>query len=567
MGQMIDPERIFRQFPQELPEDFTDRLSGRPLMEYAFYQRVSSNRKRYFFSCCGAVLHLTRGVEEDIYSPYDLLRFKHNETVECPFCGKAVQQKCMGRMRGNSYGEYPSLFEKRNLAVLSSFEGGLMVRAGTCYVDWIAGSTGFIGYPGKDESDPWPKCRMDFCERRRYYIRKGVVLGWTKRTEYGEGSCREVWKKSRSVRSGFPFPRDSQMNKDAEDGRYSMIGTEHLAETELRYSGIEHYFKDFQEGEWSYETIAYLIEYARHPQLEMLSKLGFRDVVNNAMYGNRNNGLLNWDAENPADFFRMSKQDFKAFQRAGGTLSDLEKLLAMQDSRLTVHNFFREKERFISFRPFLDMDYELCIKMAELCGVTLHKAVTYALQCKNVRMWKDYFDMAEKAGYDLSRSEVSMPKNLRERHDAVLRLTNTKRNEALMKKYTKDILPRLKQVYEFHMDGMSILVPESDADIILEGKCLRHCVGGYAERHLRGVTSILFLRAAEAPETSLVTIEMNGTKLVQIHGYRNEYGGAPSPRVVYAGIVEPWLDWVERGSPRNLAGDPILKTEKRRKSA
>lgn len=42
MGQMIDPERIFRQFPQELPEDFTDRLSGRPLMEYAFYQRASS---------------------------------------------------------------------------------------------------------------------------------------------------------------------------------------------------------------------------------------------------------------------------------------------------------------------------------------------------------------------------------------------------------------------------------------------------------------------------------------------------------------------------------------------
>lgn len=558
----IDAAHVLRNFKNELPDDLRERLTGRPLMEYGFYQRISSNHKMYFFSCCDAVIDLTRGMEEDIYSRHDLLRYKHNEVVECPHCGTEVQLKCMGRMRGNAYGEYPSLFERRNLAILDSFEGGLMIRAVTCYFDWKAGHTGFVGYPFQSEGDPWPQRQMNLYERRRYYIRDGKVIGWTEHDEY-DGKCvtRRVWKQSKSVRSGYPFARWSLMNKDPEDGRYSLIGTEHLVETDLRYSGIEHYFSEFQDGLWHYDPIAYLMEYVKHPQLEMLSKLGFRKVVGDVLHGDRHTDLLNWKATNPADFFRMSKQDFKVFHSAEGTLYDIRKA---QKSGLSFQSFCQEKKRLCSADGLYSADFERCMELAERCGVSLKKAVNYAIRQKSTLMWKDYLDMAQKAGYDLSSTEISMPKKLRDRHDALLRLTVTKSNKPLMKKYTEKILPKLKELYEFHMNGMSILVPESDTDIVIEGKILHHCVGGYADRHIRGIVAILFLRASDEPETPLITIEMNGDHLVQIHGYRNERDGAPNPRVKYAAIIDPWLDWVKRGSPRLASGTPVMKREERK---
>lgn len=562
--QLIDPDHILRHFRTDLPDDLIERLNDRPLMQYCFYQRISSNHKLYWFSCCDLELDLTRGMENDIYSSYDLLRFKHNEVVECPHCGTEVLLKCMGRMRGSCYGEYPSLFERRNLVMFDSFEDGLMIRVGACYFNWRSGRTGFDGYLQQSIGDPWPERRIEFNERRRYYIRKGKIMGWTKSFEYlTETSYRAVWQKSRSVRSGHPFARWSYMNKDPEDGRYSTIGTEHLAETDLKYSGIEHYFKDFQEGLWEYDTIAYLMEYVKHPQLEMLSKLGFREVVTGAILGNYHNDLLDWKATNPADFFRMSKPDFKVFRNANGNLWDILRARSLKEHEVSFQDFLQEKKRFCSYQPFGDNEFDLCLRMTERCGVTLHRAITYALKCKSVRMWDDYLNMAQKAGYDLSNPEVSMPKNLRDRHDDVLRLTEIKTNKKLMKAYAKEILPRLKKLYEFQMDGMSILVPESDTDIIVEGKILRHCVGGYADRHLKGIVAILFLRASDAPDKSLVTIEMNGTHLVQIHGYRNEMDGAPDPRKVYAHIIDPWLDWVGRGSPRMANGTPVMKKEEK----
>ena len=65
------------------------------------------------------------------------------------------------------------------------------------------------------------------------------------------------------------------------------------------------------------------------------------------------------------------------------------------------------------------------------------------------------------------------------------------------------------------------------------------------------------------PNKPLVTIEMNGSHLKQIHGYRNEQDGAPDPMKVYADIVVPWLDWVTAGSKRNKEGTPVLPNNKK----
>ena len=82
-----------------------------------------------------------------------------------------------------------------------------------------------------------------------------------------------------------------------------------------------------------------------------------------------------------------------------------------------------------------------------------------------------------------------------------------------------------KQKYEFELDGLIIRFPLTSAAIRYEGKVLNHCVGGYAERHIKGVLTILSLRRAEEPNRPYVTIEMNGNRIVQVHGYKNDLGG------------------------------------------
>ena len=58
-----------------------------------------------------------------------------------------------------------------------------------------------------------------------------------------------------------------------------------------------------------------------------------------------------------------------------------------------------------------------------------------------------------------------------------------------------------------------------------------------------------------------------GDRLVQIHGYKNEWDGAANPRTKMAWMLDPWLDWIERGSPRKKDGTPKLRKIKKTEEA
>ena len=94
-------------------------------------------------------------------------------------------------------------------------------------------------------------------------------------------------------------------------------------------------------------------------------------------------------------------------------------------------------------------------------------------------------------------------------------------------------------------------------------------MGGYADRHLNGKTTILFLRDRQSPGKSLVTMEMNGNKIVQIHGWDDERTACKanpkrkSPRELYAEFLGPWLAWLEAGSKRDKHGRPVMPKSKK----
>lgn len=97
-------------------------------------------------------------------------------------------------------------------------------------------------------------------------------------------------------------------------------------------------------------------------------------------------------------------------------------------------------------------------------------------------------------------------------------------------------------------------------------------MGGYADRHLSGATTILFLRRADKPDVPLATIEMQGNIIIQVHGYRNELEPcAENPervaaRKLYGPVLDMWVKWLKAGSKRNEDGSPKLpkKTNKKK---
>lgn len=74
---------------------------------------------------------------------------------------------------------------------------------------------------------------------------------------------------------------------------------------------------------------------------------------------------------------------------------------------------------------------------------------------------------------------------------------------------------------------------------------LFHCVGGYAERHVNGKTTILFMRLAKEPEKRLVTIEVKGDTICQNYGYKDRRVNEKEKE-----FIEKWIAWVRAGSRR-----------------
>ena len=180
-------------------------------------------------------------------------------------------------------------------------------------------------------------------------------------------------------------------------------------------------------------------------------------------------------------------------------------------------------------------------------------------------LYRDYLDAAWALGYCMEHGKVLWPENLSEAHDTATAELARKQAAALRREIAADARSR-KDKYEFELDGLRIVFPMTSGAIKREGKALDHCVGGYAERHMKGVTTILFLRRTEAPATPYITLEMNGNTIRQIHGYHNDtLPGSKDPRAAHGTFLNIWLRWLRDGSKRDESGAPRLP--KRRETA
>lgn len=292
----------------------------------------------------------------------------------------------------------------------------------------------------------------------------------------------------------------------------------------------------------------------------------------------KNANVIKWEAGTPAEAFGLSKQELRAWMKNGTNLETVAAYKRLRRKKLgesfETLEAARETLGGCHFMPFVDT----CIKHGMKPGRVCRYLSDYVPGCAHGRggatmimpweAWRDWLSMAARLGFDLTNETLLLPHDLYGRHDdaaAQIRMKQERENrerDKAKRKEERERAEKRREKYNVFAGGYFIRAAESAEEIIQEGKALQHCVGGYAERHMAGKLTILFLRREETPEASLYTIEMDGNRLVQIHGFKNEnYPNAKNPRETMAWLLDPWLKWLKKGSPKNKKGEPAFKDE------
>ncbi len=541
-----EEKELFSAFPRYLSDD-EEALARKFFPQYVFFEAVGKNVRWCVCTSCMEGFTVDKEIRPDFF------KIKHKGVCECPNCGQRAELLAMGK-----YTNFENLRSRERAVQVSAYKDWLLVQSGYVFRQFDHGDMG--GY-------------IDFEPFRMYAFSPGRRVGWKTKTYswFGkEWRTDNLWERMERIQAPF------QNRAYEKDASFWPIGVENIAKSSMRYCQYAEWF-DAEFGlrlcdlEWAEapfriaHLVRYLAEFTRRPQMEFLVKLGFHQVVSDLILRDKPNGdILDWNAGDPAGFFRLSRADFRLFKDIRCDFEDLKGFRALRRRGLA-----RDLAEFVQLSKSWGNDFCRVRAGACLARVSLERAARYLRSfdykpAVAAQLWVDYLDAAAKLKYDLSRDDVRMPKDLEARHDLAAASLRTAEDEKAAKRY-RARYRRLTEQFAFSDSGLSVAVPKGVQDIVREGRVLKHCVGGYADRHVNGAVTILFLRKESAPGVPYVTIELSTEnncrelRVRQIHGYGNERDGSQPPEQVHAGFLALWLDWVHAGSPRDKDGQPVVK--------
>lgn len=536
-------ERLFREAPSLREADLIEINALFP--SYLFRRRRTGE---VWTSCCGQ--HVI--VEKD--SPVLLAEHYPEpknagaltapmpktavQEAKCPVCGQLCKVKELGRT-----GERDNLAAYRNVVALRWHEGAL----------WAVGYYACKKYGAEDLLTARPKCSP------RYYYRfvpglaeaaDGETYGFGYKTFAGCVSTKHIFPEA--------FPAAG----------YHVVGMDEIALSPFRYCGynmLKHNVGRF---------FALCTMYPR--PVEMLMKAGLSEIVTDFIArGKRNCRVFDWNEPDPLKSFGLTTPELREFLSGPKDLNVLYAFRQMKKAGVPA-----------SFAALRELRNDLGSEWFQRTSTRLARHRVSVQRIQNyftkfgrgrkdgkrklsdaAERWCDYVDAAKVLGYDLKNEVFLLPKDLDKKHDEATKeaaaILDMRRNDADKQKERRR-LGQLCRRYTYTDGTWLIRPPHGAAEIVAEGKALKHCVGGYADRHVNGRTTILFLRDKADPERPRVTIEMRGNEIVQIHGWDDERTKCKanpkreSPRKLYAEFLNGWIAWLGAGSKRDKKGRPVL---------
>lgn len=555
---MSDYEVIRTEAPPAL-EDFpiiedTDAVTrqvNRLFTPYVFFERHKDNIELWC-SCCLRHEQMQIPPRTVTTVEYELLYNKHNEHVTCPYCGARATYK-----NARKLGKKTKLPQYLPVVMLAEKDGDLYARA-----YWTRKTYNMLdGAP-------------EFYLVEGYHFTPGMA------TIYGQG-YRGF--ESHSI-SGNYDPQHRVVTEPFTEGNYYwyrytpyvVLGLDAIGKSSFRYCG----YKDFESGvnaELGLETVRtrfdmmkFLAAASIYPrQIEMLLKTNCGELVNDLVLGRKKNkDIFDWSKDNYLEAFGLSKAEMRAWRESGAELEAIAWYKRLRRAGLSESfEALKYVDEMCSYTFSMKDFVRLCcwvkVKPTKLAAYLSQGQIT--IPENEIQTYKDYVDMAKTLGWDMKNDTVRLPKDMHRRHDEAAIEINIKLANEDIELADSSILKRCAK-YNFEMGDYLIRCAVSANEIIREGKTLQHCVGGYAQRHMSGALTICFLRRKDAPHKSLYTIEIQGNRLMQIHGYQNDRNAA-SPRTTMAWMIKPWLDWIAKGSKRDKDGKPKLPKKKEAKTA
>lgn len=146
--------------------------------------------------------------------------------------------------------------------------------------------------------------------------------------------------------------------------------------------------------------------------------------------------------------------------------------------------------------------------------------------------WNDYMQMCKRLHRKVDDEMIYRPRELKRRHDEAVAELEAREAEIEADEYSEKypeaeaVLREVKDKFEYTGEEYFIKVPDRIVDIVIEGRCLHHCVASsdrYLERMRDNETYICFLRKIAEPNTPYYTIEVEpGGTIRQHRGYLDE---------------------------------------------
>lgn len=515
---------------------------------YLFF-RPEKDGTRFWTSCCGRSEFLPQLRRTEFPWEKELLgSLKHNAARSCPWCGSGVTMKDLrkaGKRHMLNKSECVLLLHAAEEALYAdavvlnkSYETEADLTAPPAY--WLSSGYRFASGDVMQADyqvfgdKPWITHERD-CLGRRKLVQEPFKTGsirWFRQEPY--------------------FILNRSAVKKCPVTRYSCYFS--------HWKPNAHLFWDF---------VSYMTAYCVYPrQMEMLVKAGLREPVEALIFKRKKFAdAIRWEEPDIRRSMGLSAQELReVLERKTPMLAlELRNLAGrwfaqkwpVGEAEACLRTWGEEEARcFLTFCRHYRLDPRRLTRYLEAqCVGDADLPWRDILDVFNE--YRDYLEAAYLLGRCLEHSRVLFPEDLPAAHDQATDQLQEHQTAAAAEKAAAKGAWRIKK-YSFELDGLRIVFPLTAASIRREGKALAHCVGGYADRHIKGVVTILFLRKVREPNTPYVTIEMDGNRVVQIHGYGNERDGRASPRKVHKAFLDTWLAWLKAGSRRDKDGKPVL---------
>ncbi|WP_416149471.1 PcfJ domain-containing protein [Salipaludibacillus sp. HK11] len=475
-------KEILNHFPADFSTEFMNYVTDVALLRsrYIFTER-SKSRQQY-----GYCTHCEKTMRTD--------NFKHNEIVICEECGSECSVKASGRGRKNLFDTaYIVWYEK-------SIENPKAIIARGIFVV-------------RDYSGDYKEVKTKRQTSVKYLFEPGNSVMIKYESWVGEWHKRAtVFSESSGAMQHHPCFYSTENIKKA------------VSDTQFQYSTWEEY-----------ETNELLVKFfdiaAKYPCVEYLTKIGWKNLVYDKLYGNKTFGAINWRGKTLEKVLRVTKSELKTIVKSGVYIEAftlrIYQLSKKDGSKLTIEeacdftrridSYTSETVKKISKSTTIRKIYNYVIKQYERKN---YKSMRYHNEESVILTWKDYLDDCKKLNMDTSQDMILFPTNLDKAHQSTIKKIKHKEDKELNEKFTKRLKELSKLIFE--CDGLVIRPAESCRELIREGNLLEHCIGGYAEKHAKGVTSIFLLRKAEEPDKPFYTVEVRGNRVGQVSGYKNQ---------------------------------------------